>query len=67
MDTGELVSVLDERIESQGRYNIEEVESVLSLTLWCVYLEPHERPTIRQVVKLLERNTNGGGTKEEGM
>ncbi|XP_062106005.1 probable L-type lectin-domain containing receptor kinase VII.2 [Humulus lupulus] len=67
-ETGEVVSALDARIKSKGGYNMEEVERVLSLGLWCVHPEPHERPTMRQVVKLLERSVGGDGeTEEEGM
>ncbi|KAF4386459.1 hypothetical protein G4B88_006715 [Cannabis sativa] len=66
-ETGEVVCVLDERIKSKGGYNMEEVERVLSLGLWCVHPEPNERPTMRQVVKLLERSVGDGVTEEEGM
>ena len=65
METGELVSAIDKRIKSKKGYNMEEIERVLFLGLCCVIAKPHERPTMRQVVKILEGNTDGGESVEE--
>ncbi|PON49675.1 Serine/threonine protein kinase [Parasponia andersonii] len=67
VETRELVAALDKRVKSKGGYDMEEVENVLSLGLWCVHPEPQERPTMRQVVKLLEGHIDGVETEEEGM
>lgn len=70
METGELLSALDERLKSRGGYDIEEVERVLYLGLACVNPDPNGRPTMGQVVKVLEvKSTNDGANEweEEGM
>ncbi|KAL5571167.1 hypothetical protein UlMin_020764 [Ulmus minor] len=54
MEAGELLSALDERIKIKGGYNIEEVEKLVLLGLACAYPEPQSRPTMRQVMKILE-------------
>lgn len=54
MESGELVSALDERLKTKGGYSMEEVEKVLHLGLLCVNLEAHCRPTMREVMKILE-------------
>ncbi|RVW95931.1 L-type lectin-domain containing receptor kinase VII.1 [Vitis vinifera] len=51
---GELVLALDERLRSRGELDEEEVEKVLHLGLLCTYPDPSARPTMRQVVKILE-------------
>ena len=54
MRKGELVLALDERLRSRGELDEEEVEKVLHLGLLCTYPDPSARPTMRQVVKILE-------------
>ncbi|RVW37878.1 putative L-type lectin-domain containing receptor kinase VII.2 [Vitis vinifera] len=54
MMKGELVLALDERLRSRGELDEEEVEKVLHLGLLCTYPDPSARPTMRQVVKILE-------------
>lgn len=57
MGKGELVTALDARLRAKGGYNEEEVERVLNLGLLCVYPDARARPTMRQVVKVLEGNS----------
>lgn len=54
MGKGELVSALDERLRAKGGFDEEEVERVLHLGMLCVYPDARARPTMRQVVKILE-------------
>ncbi|KAJ9690470.1 hypothetical protein PVL29_012891 [Vitis rotundifolia] len=54
MRKGELVLAVDERLRSRGELDEEEVEKVLHLGLLCTYPDPSARPTMRQVVKILE-------------
>ncbi|KAM7525092.1 hypothetical protein LguiA_014994 [Lonicera macranthoides] len=54
MGKGELVSALDVRLRAKGGFDEEEVERVLHLGLLCVYPDARARPTMRQVVKVLE-------------
>ncbi|XVF66822.1 hypothetical protein PTKIN_Ptkin10aG0068700 [Pterospermum kingtungense] len=51
----EVVSALDDRIKVEGGYSDEEVERILHMGLLCAQPEPHVRPTMRQVLKLLKR------------
>ncbi|EXC44812.1 L-type lectin-domain containing receptor kinase VII.1 [Morus notabilis] len=70
METGELVSALDERLRKIGGYDVEEVERVLCLGLVCVSPEPNKRLTMAQAVKVLEAKSNNDGDieyEEEGM
>ncbi|THG23917.1 L-type lectin-domain containing receptor kinase VII.1 [Camellia sinensis] len=53
MARDELVHALDERLRGGG-FNVEEVERVLQLGLLCTYPDAQTRPTMRQVVKVLE-------------
>ncbi|KAL6145110.1 hypothetical protein ACLB2K_055798 [Fragaria x ananassa] len=62
MERGELIHGLDERLKS----NIDEVERFLRLGLLCAYPEPRGRPTMRQVMKVLEGATDIGTDKTEG-
>jgi serine/threonine protein kinase len=59
METGELHSAVDERLKNMGGYSIEEVERVLHLGLLCAYPDPRERPTIRQVLRVLDGANEG--------
>ncbi|KAA8519792.1 hypothetical protein F0562_014118 [Nyssa sinensis] len=54
MRRGELVNALDERLRARGGFDDEEVERMLHLGLLCTYPDPSARPTMRQVVKVLE-------------
>ncbi|XP_057513064.1 L-type lectin-domain containing receptor kinase VII.1-like [Actinidia eriantha] len=54
MGRGELVQALDERLRRKGGFDDEEVDRVLHLGLLCAYPDPQARPTMRQVVKVLE-------------
>ncbi|XP_052202654.1 L-type lectin-domain containing receptor kinase VII.1-like [Diospyros lotus] len=62
MERGELVLALDERLRARGGFNEEELERVLHLGLLCAHPESRSRPTMRQVVKVLE----GKNEVEEG-
>jgi hypothetical protein len=69
METGELHSAADERLKNMGGYSIEEVERVLHLGLLCAYPDPRERPTIRQVLRVLDganESNESEGEAEEG-
>ncbi|TKY66851.1 L-type lectin-domain containing receptor kinase VII.2 [Spatholobus suberectus] len=54
MERGEECSALDERLKGRGECSIDEFKRVLHLGLLCTHLDPHVRPTMRQVVKVLE-------------
>ncbi|KAK4857751.1 hypothetical protein QYF36_005769 [Acer negundo] len=61
MVQGKLLDALDERLGDKGEFNEEEVERVLHLGLLCAYPDPNSRPTMRQVVKILDGKTNQEG------
>ncbi|KAE8705924.1 L-type lectin-domain containing receptor kinase VII.1 [Hibiscus syriacus] len=50
----ELLAAVDARLTSNRGFDEEEVENVLHLGLWCSCPSPDSRPTMRQVVKVLE-------------
>ncbi|XP_019459020.1 PREDICTED: probable L-type lectin-domain containing receptor kinase VII.2 [Lupinus angustifolius] len=50
----ELSCAIDERLNSQSGFNSEEAKKVLHLGLLCASSEPGDRPTMRQVVKVLD-------------
>ncbi|OVA14917.1 Protein kinase domain [Macleaya cordata] len=55
MERGESVCAVDKRLREKGsELDDEEVERILHLGLLCVYPDPSLRPTMRQVVKVLE-------------
>ncbi|XP_057748202.1 L-type lectin-domain containing receptor kinase VII.1-like isoform X2 [Arachis stenosperma] len=56
MERGELCCALDKRLKMRGDedYSIDEVERVLHLGLLCTHYDPQVRPSMRQVVKVLE-------------
>ena len=54
MVQGQLLSAVDERLKAKGGYTIEEGERLLHLGLLCSHTDPSIRPTMRQVVKILE-------------
>ncbi|XP_022139790.1 L-type lectin-domain containing receptor kinase VII.1-like [Momordica charantia] len=53
---GELRAAVDERVRKKGGWSEEEVERVLHLGLLCAHPDPAARPTMRQIVKVLEGN-----------
>ncbi|CAN1844455.1 Probable L-type lectin-domain containing receptor kinase VII.2 [Linum perenne] len=55
MDKGDVISVVDSRVKARGKFEDEEVERMVRLALLCTYGDPKVRPTMRQVVKALER------------
>lgn len=67
MCRGELVFALDEKLRAKGGFDDEEVERVLHLGLLCAYPEPKARPTMRQVVKILEGKNEGNESESEDM
>ncbi|KAF1882013.1 hypothetical protein Lal_00038656 [Lupinus albus] len=68
MVQGELVNALDERLKDIGElFNVQEVERVLNLGLLCAYPEPQARPTMRQVVNILEGKSEGEESEIENM
>ena len=54
MVQGQLLNALDERLRARGGVDDEEVEKVLHLDFLCSYPDPSARPSMRQVVKVLE-------------
>ena len=54
MMQGELLAAIDARLRINGGFDEEEMEKVLHLGLLCSYPNPDSRPTMRQVVKVLE-------------
>ncbi|XP_062096083.1 L-type lectin-domain containing receptor kinase VII.1-like [Humulus lupulus] len=67
MAQGELWTCLDERLRAKGEFDQEEVERVLQLGLLCAYPEPTSRPTMRDVVKLLEGKNEVNDAETEDM
>ncbi|CAI0549713.1 unnamed protein product [Linum tenue] len=58
MEGRNVVSVVDGRVRESSRFGDEEVKRVLQLGLMCTYRDPRVRPTMRQVVKALERGND---------
>ncbi|KAK9922507.1 hypothetical protein M0R45_030969 [Rubus argutus] len=65
MERRGLIHGLGEQVKSKGGCSIEEVDSFLHIGLLSAYLERHERPTIRQVMKVLEGVTYIGIDQSE--
>ncbi|KAK4797935.1 hypothetical protein SAY86_030261 [Trapa natans] len=64
----DLADALDSRVMYRGGFDPEEAVLMLQLGLVCVHPDPGRRPTMRQVVKLMERKGEGGsGTETEEM
>ncbi|KAI9186268.1 hypothetical protein LWI28_015587 [Acer negundo] len=61
IERGDLLSALDDRIKAKGCYSDEEVERVVNLGILCACPDANVRPTMRQVLKVLE----GTGLEEE--
>ncbi|KAI9086643.1 hypothetical protein K1719_031237 [Acacia pycnantha] len=59
MEIGELHLGLDERLKAKGGCVIEEVERMIRLGLVCANSDPNVRPTMRQVVNMLEGEFEG--------
>ncbi|KAK7404993.1 hypothetical protein VNO78_06103 [Psophocarpus tetragonolobus] len=53
-EKGEECSALDERLKGRSECKIDEVKRVLHLGLLCTHPDPLVRPSMRQVVKVLE-------------
>ncbi|XP_038893488.1 L-type lectin-domain containing receptor kinase VII.1 [Benincasa hispida] len=64
---GELTAALDERLRKKGGWNEEEVVRVLHLGLVCAHPDPNTRPTMRQVVKVLEGKVELDESENESM
>ncbi|KAF5181359.1 L-type lectin-domain containing receptor kinase VII.1 [Thalictrum thalictroides] len=68
MEQGTLVHAVDKRLMAKGGFDEEEVEKFLHLGLLCAYPDPNSRPTMRQVVKLLEKKLdNEESAEQEGV
>ncbi|CAJ1956594.1 unnamed protein product [Sphenostylis stenocarpa] len=65
MVQGPLHSAVDERLKTKGVYTVEEAERLLHLGLLCSNSDRSIRPTMRQVVKMLEGEVDD--TDEENM
>lgn len=63
----ELVDALDDRLKARGGFDEEELERVLNLGLLCAYPDPRARPTMRQVVRMLEGNNEVQESDSEDM
>ncbi|XP_061352148.1 probable L-type lectin-domain containing receptor kinase VII.2 [Gastrolobium bilobum] len=67
MVLGQLHSAVDARLKAKGEYTIEEAERLLHLGLLCSNSDPSIRPTMRQVVKMLQGEMEGVESDEEIM
>lgn len=67
MVKGQLLNALDERLRARGGFDEEEVEKVLHLGLLCAYPDPSARPSMRQVVKVLEGKIELDESESEDM
>ncbi|KAL5989864.1 hypothetical protein ACLOJK_010759 [Asimina triloba] len=54
MERGELGRALDARVRKLGGFDEREVEMLLHVGLMCTCKEPHERPSMRRVVSMME-------------
>ncbi|KAF7805939.1 putative L-type lectin-domain containing receptor kinase VII.2 [Senna tora] len=54
MERGELCCALDDRLKWRSECETTDVERVLHIGLLCTLREPQARPTMRQIVKVLE-------------
>lgn len=67
MEKGEMVMALDGRLRLKGGWDKEEVERVLHLGLVCAHPDPSLRPSMRQVVKVLEGERDVEESVGDGM
>lgn len=65
MESGKLCCAIDEHLKGKGGYTVEEVERVLRLGLLCVSSDPRDRPSMREVVKMLEGIKGCEGNEEQ--
>lgn len=62
----ELIGAMDERLLHRGDFDHGEAEKILNLGMLCAYPDPAARPTMRQVVRILEgRARENGDTESE--
>ncbi|XP_057455517.1 probable L-type lectin-domain containing receptor kinase VII.2 [Lotus japonicus] len=59
MVLGQLHNAVDERLNACGGYTIMEAERLLNLGLVCANSDPSVRPTMMQIVKMLEEGDEG--------
>ncbi|CAJ1961688.1 unnamed protein product [Sphenostylis stenocarpa] len=67
MEQGQIVFALDERLRAKGGFSEQEMERVMHLGLLCAYPEPKARPTMRQVVNVLEGKNEVDDSEIENM
>ncbi|BAT87085.1 L-type lectin-domain containing receptor [Vigna angularis] len=67
MVQGQLVFSLDERLRTKGEFSEQEVERLMHLGLLCAYPEPKVRPTMRQVMNVLEGKNDEDDSEIENM
>ncbi|KAG4945599.1 L-type lectin-domain containing receptor kinase VII.1 [Glycine soja] len=67
MVQGQVECALDERLRAKGDFNVQEMERVMHLGLLCAYPEPKARPTMRQVVNVLEGKNEVDDSEIENM
>ncbi|XP_019234467.1 PREDICTED: L-type lectin-domain containing receptor kinase VII.1 [Nicotiana attenuata] len=67
MRLGELINAFDRRLRTSQDFNEEEALRVLQLGMICASLDPKGRPTMRQVVKFFERNSEADESEAEDM
>ena len=53
---GDVIEAADTRLEIGGDFERREMERVIILGLWCSAFETQHRPTMQQVMDVLERN-----------
>ncbi|GAU27165.1 hypothetical protein TSUD_104750 [Trifolium subterraneum] len=63
----QLHNAVDERLKDKGGYPIEEAERLLHLGLLCSNSDPSVRPTMRQIVKMLEGEMDSMESDEENI
>nr|AKV93675.1 clade VII lectin receptor kinase [Nicotiana benthamiana] len=67
MRRGELINAFDRRLRTSQDFNEEEALRVLQLGMICASMDPKARPTMRQVVKFFERNSEADESEAEDM
>ncbi|XVF25796.1 hypothetical protein REPUB_Repub13aG0244400 [Reevesia pubescens] len=67
MMQGELLAAVDARLRANGGFDEQELEKVVHLGLLCSYPNPDSRPTMRQVVKVLEGKNEPVESETEDM
>ncbi|CAM8975145.1 unnamed protein product [Rhodiola kirilowii] len=64
MKQRQLISALDERLIHKGGFDQGEAAKILHLGMLCAYPDPTARPTMRQVVRILEGGAHENDDKE---